>query len=88
MLGVPARERHPMSRQILLTFENAYTCDVCKNEYLSRVLTDSYTGLDICFDCACTGEHGLFYEVTQSPDQDGGDNLLDVAKSYDCFVED
>ena len=54
-----------------------YECDFC-GDYTSRVLTDSFTDKEICFDCASTGEKGLFWTVTQSPDEEG-DNLIEVA---------
>jgi len=59
-----------------------YNCDLCDG-YVSRVVTDSYTGKDICFDCASgPSDHGLFYTITQDPEEDQGDNLMDVAKKH------
>ncbi len=63
---------------------NSYTCDLCKDAYLSRVLTDSYSGIDICLTCASMGDRGLFYRVTQSPDEEG-DNLFEVAADLDLI---
>lgn len=63
------------------TMIESYTCDICQSSYLSRVLTDSFTDLDICFECASSGHGGhggLFYLITQSPEEDG-DNLIEVA---------
>lgn len=51
-----------------------HQCDICKG-IEGRVLTDSWTGRDICFMCASRGEHGLFYTVTMTPGTDGSDNL-------------
>lgn len=57
-----------------------YECDLCR-QYTGRVLTDSYTGKDICFDCASgPSDHGLFYTITQDPEEDEGDNLMKVAE--------
>jgi hypothetical protein len=63
-----------------------YRCDICKTGYLTRVLTDSYSGLDICLDCASgPADHGLFWQVTQDPEEDEGDNLLEVAARLGLF---
>jgi len=80
-----SRSLHFTGTTVLSLFE----CDLCR-QYTGRVLTDSYTGKDICFDCASgPSDHGLFYTITQDPEEDEGDNLMKVAEEQlDRFVSD
>lgn len=53
-------------------FGGYHTCDFC-GAMEGRVMTDSWTGKELCFSCAYIAA----YRVTQSP-QDEGDNMHDV----------
>lgn len=77
-----------MSHVINLWGPSYYECDFC-GQYEERMVTDTYTQKDICFGCASAGgrEGGLFYTVTMSPSEDGGDNLMERAKEYNLLRE-
>lgn len=68
---------------------DSYRCDLCRN-LEDRVVTDSYSGKDICFMCATAGfvDGGLFSRVTMNPEEDGGDNLMEAAKEFGLLPED
>jgi len=68
-----------MARVISLLGNGHYVCDLCGAPE-DRVLTDSHTEKDICFDCASTGEKGLFWTVTTDP-MGEGDNLMEEAEA-------
>jgi len=76
-----------MTKVLNLRGPSYYECDICE-DIAERVLTDSFTGKDICFNCASHGEHGLFYEVTQAPESDFSDNLVEVATRAGLIPED
>ena len=59
-----------------------YSCDGCGGVH-ERVLTDSWTGMDLCFECA----HIVSWEVTMSPQEDGGDNLRTVLIKHGRLAE-
>ena len=75
-----------MTKVLNLSGPSYYECDICE-DIAERILTDSFTGKDICFNCASNGEHGLFYEVTQSPESDFSDNLIEVATNAGLIPE-
>ena len=75
-----------MTKVLNLRGPSYYECDICE-DIAERILTDSFTGKDICFNCASHGEHGLFYEVTQSPESDFSDNLVEVATKAGLIPE-
>jgi len=52
-----------------------YVCDACGSPGHERVFTDSWTGMDLCLECA----HPAAYRTTMSP-QEEGDNLKQVLR--------